>query len=402
MTDDHHSDLLPEGGGGDRLDVESSPAKSPRGWGQFWEGLVRMGLGEVALRVGTGLASLALILLVVWVMSNLYVKGSSPTSQQESAKAATIPTLTPTIHVDLSQLAELQPYTGGISRQADLHTILPTRPRFEIITYEVQPGDTLFTIAEKYNLRPQTMMWGNYLTLRDNPDTLRVGQKLNILPVNGVLYQWNAGDRLNKVAQYFSVKPEDIINFPGNNLDANTIGDYDKPNITVGATLVVPGGKREFSGWSAPVVTRKNPAAAKVLGPGNCGIINAGPVGNGTFVWPTKTKFISNPFSLEINHPAIDLPGYIGSPIAATDAGVVVYSGWNDWGFGNLIMIDHGNGWQSLYAHLSQINLACGAPVQQGQVIGLMGSTGNSTGPHLHFELRNDAYGKVNPLLFLR
>ncbi len=403
MTDDPLSGPLPQGDGtGDGREEQASPAASPRGWGQVWEGLVRMGLGELALRVGTGLASLALILIVVWVMGNLYLKSRAP-SPQEAAQAAPVPTITPTAYLPLGAMADLQPCSSGISRQADLHTILPTRPRYDITTYQVQAGDTLFTIAEKFNLRPQTMMWGNYDTLHDNPDTLRIGQELNILPVDGLIYKWNAGDRLTKVAQYFGVKPEDIINYPGNRMDPKTIGDYDKPNIAVGTVVIVPGGKREFNGWSAPTVTRKNPAAAKVLGPGNCGTILSGPVGNASFIWPVEgSHFISNPYSLAINHPAIDLPGFIGSPIHATDAGVVVYSGWNDWGFGNLIMIDHGNGWQSLYAHLSQINVACGAPVQQNQVIGLMGSTGNSTGPHLHFELRNDQYGTVNPVLFLK
>jgi murein DD-endopeptidase MepM/ murein hydrolase activator NlpD len=79
----------------------------------------------------------------------------------------------------------------------------------------------------------------------------------------------------------------------------------------------------------------------------------------------------------------------------------VVYAGWNDYGYGNLIILDHGNGWESRYAHLSQVNVSCGQNVGQGDVIGLMGSTGNSTGPHLHFELMNSTLGKVNPLDFL-
>ncbi len=403
MTDEPSpSQRSPEAGASDRQGEAAGATPKPGGWGRIWESLVHMGLGELALRVGTGLASLALILLVVWVMANLYLKDRNVPSP-ESARAASVPSITPTVHLELGELATLQPYTAGISRQAEIHTILPSRPRFEIATYVVQQGDTLFGIAEKYGLKPQTLLWGNYDTLKDNPDTLRVGQKLNILPEDGVLHTWTAGEGLNSVAKYYGVTPEAIINFPGNNLDPATIGDYSKPNIVAGTKLVIPGGKREFLSWSAPRVTRKDPAAAAVLGPGNCGMILTGPVGNGTFVWPTEgSHFISNPFSLEINHPAIDLPGFIGSPIHAVDGGVVVYAGWNDWGYGNMIMIDHGNGWQSLYGHLSQINVGCGQGVAQNEVIALMGSTGNSTGPHLHLELRNDAYGKVNPVLFLR
>jgi murein DD-endopeptidase MepM/ murein hydrolase activator NlpD len=91
----------------------------------------------------------------------------------------------------------------------------------------------------------------------------------------------------------------------------------------------------------------------------------------------------------------------MGSPVYATDAGVIVYAGWNDYGYGNMIIIDHGHDWQSLYAHLSTINVVCSQSVGQGDIIGAFGSTGNSTGPHLHFELMNTIYGKVNPWNFL-
>jgi len=81
---------------------------------------------------------------------------------------------------------------------------------------------------------------------------------------------------------------------------------------------------------------------------------------------------------------------------------VIVYAGWSDYGYGNMVFIDHGNGWQTLYAHLSVLNVSCGQGVGQGATIGAMGSTGNSSGPHLHFEMRSDKYGRVNPLDFLR
>ena len=402
MSDEPSTSQHPQDeGAGERQGDGEIPASNSKGLSRVWEGLVHMGLGETAMRVITGAASLALILLVVWVMANLYLKNNAPATK-ESVQAAAAPTITPTVHLALADLAVVEPYAGGISRQADIHTIVPTRPRFQILTYEVQTGDSLFGIAEKYNLQPQTMLWGNYDTLRDNPDNLLPGQKLNILPVDGVLHTWTAGEGLNSVAKYYGVKAEDILNYPGNNLDASGIGDFAKPNIAPGTHLIIPGGKRQFVSWSAPRVTRSNPAAAKVLGPGNCGVITSGPVGTGHFIWPTEgTHFISNPYSLALNHPAIDLPGFTGSPLHAVDGGVVVYAGWNDWGFGNMVMIDHGNGWQSLYGHMSQVNVHCGQGVSQGEVIGLMGSTGNSTGPHVHLELRNDVYGTVNPVQFL-
>ena len=106
-------------------------------------------------------------------------------------------------------------------------------------------------------------------------------------------------------------------------------------------------------------------------------------------------------YSPDTNHRGIDIAGNTGEAVWATDAGVIVYSGWNDYGYGNMVMVDHGNGWQSLYAHLSSIAVVCGESVGQGTVIGAIGSTGNSSGSHLHFELMNTSAGKVNPHDFL-
>ena len=132
-------------------------------------------------------------------------------------------------------------------------------------------------------------------------------------------------------------------------------------------------------------------------------MITAGYIGYGTFVWPTTETWLSGyDYSPETNHRAIDIAGDIGNPVFATDAGVVVYSNWNEAGYGNLIVVDHGNGWQSVYAHLDNYAKYCGDNVEQGEMIGTLGSTGNSSGPHLHFELRNEQYGAVNPWDFLQ
>src|SRR5665811_184709 len=162
MTDEPSESQTPQdAGAGERQGVEEMPTSSSRGVSRAWENLVHMGLGETVLRIGTGLASLALIALVVWLMANLYLKdrGAPP---KESVQAAAAPTVTPTVYLTLSDLAAPVPYAGGIPRQAEIHTILPTRPRFQILVYVVQKGDTLFGIAEKFNLKPQTMLWGNY------------------------------------------------------------------------------------------------------------------------------------------------------------------------------------------------------------------------------------------------
>ena len=165
--------------------------------------------------------------------------------------------------------------------------------------------------------------------------------------------------------------------------------------------MIIPGGKREFINWSAPRITRDDPSVAAVLGGGVCGSVDGGAVGIGYFIWPTNNHFLSGfDYSPATNHYGIDLDGETGDPIYASDNGVVVYAGWNDYGYGNMVVIDHGGGWQSLYGHLSQIGVECGANVYQGQVIGLMGSTGKSTGSHLHFELMSGDT-KVNPFSYL-
>lgn len=292
----------------------------------------------------------------------------------------------------------MEPTPGAsITRQLELHTIQPDRPRTEVITYRVKQGDTLFDIADKYGLQPETMLWGNYDILKDTPESLRPDQKLNILPTDGAYYQWKEGDTLDGVAASFKVSPDDIIEWPGNHL-----AGFEASEIAIepGTWLVIPGGKREIVTWQAPRITRSNPAVARYVGPGACGSVYSGPIGEGSFIWPTTLKYLSgNPYSSI--HPAIDIAGAVGNAVFASASGVVVYAGWNDWGYGYMIVIDHGDGWQTLYAHLSAINVGCGQGVRQGAVIGGVGSTGNSTGPHLHFEMQSDIYGKVNPYNFV-
>jgi murein DD-endopeptidase MepM/ murein hydrolase activator NlpD len=286
----------------------------------------------------------------------------------------------------------------GITRKNEIETIFPERPRIEVMEYQVQSGDTLFGIAESFGLRPQTLLWGNYSVLQDNPHSLRPGQNLNILPVDGTYYEWRTGDNLETVAHFFSVSAQDLIDWPGNSLAQ--ILDLNNPPIEPGTWLVVPGGVREFVTWSAPRITRSNPAVAKVAGPGACGSIYDGPIGEGYFIWPTTANILSGNDYTDY-HPGIDIAGSIGNAIYAAASGVVVYAGWNNYGYGYMVVLDHGDGWQTLYAHMSQVNVVCGQAAFQGNVIGGVGSSGNSTGPHLHFEMQSDVYGKVNPYNFI-
>lgn len=383
---------------GDVEETEKTPdiKKIEKGTLSRWaETLLQMGLGESMLRVGTSVLSLVAIAAVVWLVQMFF---SRAPDGQINAAAAQGPTPTPAVALDEGVPLALDVDFEGIPRMAQPFTTIPSRPRQELTTYTVQEGDTIFGISEKFGLDPETILWGNYAILQDNPHGLQPGQELNILPVNGTYYEWQDGDGLNGVASFFGVSVEDIINYPGNNLDVATIGDYARPNIQPGTMLIVPGGRREFVSWSAPLgITREDPALARVLGPGACDPISGGAVGYGAFVWPTNKHFLSGfDYSPKSNHWGIDIAGSEGEGVYATDAGVVVYSGWNNYGYGNMVMVDHGNGFQSLYAHLSATYRFCGQSVGQGEGIGAIGSTGRSSGAHLHFEIMTATY-KINP-----
>ncbi|MBM4423530.1 MAG: M23 family metallopeptidase [Chloroflexi bacterium] len=268
-----------------------------------------------------------------------------------------------------------------LTRQTDIHTNIPTRPRTDIQSYTVQTGDTLFGIAEKFGLAPETIVWGNPV-LKDDPHLLRPGQELRIPPTNGVLRDVQPGDRLDVLARYYQVTVEDIVNWPGNDLDP------DNPELVVGKVLMVPGGKREFVQFVIPTISKvKRNVLPKDAGPGQCpGGYTGGSVGSGFFAWPATNHWLSGN-NYWAGHLGIDIAAGTGDAIFASDSGVAVFAGWSNWGYGNMVVLDHGNGWQTLYAHLSQWNVSCGQSVFQGNLIGLAGSTGNSSGPHLHFEM---------------
>ena len=382
-------------GQGEKTDTRS---RQPSFLIRWMDNLVGMGLGESLLRIGTNLFSILAIVIVIMLVQAFYGQAQSPLTEntaQASGPAATAV-------VDIGSIPALDvPIFDGISRSAQIHTNVPSRPRQEISVYIVQEGDTVFGIADKFGLEPQTILWGNYNTLLDDPHSLKPGQELNILPVDGVYWEWLGGLTFGSWAEFYGVTAADIIEFPGNHIDPNTIGDYNNANIKNGTWLIIPNGKREFVNWSAPLgVTRENPASARVLGAGACDPTSGGAVGYGSYVYPTNKHYLSGfDYSEKTNHLGLDFAGNEGEGVYAADAGVVVYAGWNDYGYGNMIMVDHGNGFQSLYAHLNAFNVGCGQSVGQGEGIGAIGSTGRSSGPHLHFELM--AGTKVNPWSYL-
>ncbi len=373
---------------------EATPASQARvsgsrGLARWMQGLLQMGLGESLLRAATNIFTVLAIVLVVWLARMYSGQTTAHAENNGGSSSNEVPTLaaggldTSSLPTDLSSV--------GILRTTDIHTNIPERPRQDVVTYVVQDGDTVSGIADKYGLQPKTIFAANYSILEDDPHNLRPGQKLMILPVDGVYWEWLGGIPFSQWAAYFDVKPEDIINYPANHLDANAVGDPANANIKAGTFLIIPGGAYQYHtpGQIPLGITRSNPASAQVAGAGACPPVSGGAVGTGTFVFPTDKHYLSGfDYSTKTNHLGIDLAADLGANIYAADGGVVVYAGANSYGYGNMIMIDHGTGFQTLYAHLSQIFVSCGQSVTQGQVIGAAGATGNASGPHLHFEVR--------------
>jgi murein DD-endopeptidase MepM/ murein hydrolase activator NlpD len=272
----------------------------------------------------------------------------------------------------------------SIPRELQLKTNLPAdRPRLEPTTYTTQQGDALSLIAKKFNLKMESILYSSKGVIPyDNPDALAPGMKLTIPPVDGLIYKWQDNDTIQKVADEFDAKPDDIINFPGNNIDLTN------PQIKPGTVITIPGGKRQLTDWTTlmPTQGRVNNGSTGTsdFGSNSCG---GGPVDN-TFGWPANNHSISgNDYSP--SHLGIDIAANQGDPIYAAAAGIVTMAqGGDNYGYGNVIQIDHGNGFVTLYAHLSQINVSVCQIVGQGAVIGLAGATGNAFGAHLHFEIR--------------
>ena len=252
----------------------------------------------------------------------------------------------------------------------------------EIRTYTVQPGDTIFAIAQRVGLEPETLQWANP-ALETNPDLLSIGDQLKIPPSNGVLHTVRTGDSLNGIAQRYKVSVDAITGFAANNVvDANS-------SLVLNQEVFVPGGVKPFNTVAKVAVA---PRASAQL-PYN--ILK----GSGAFEWPATGQLTQYYWN---GHRGIDVASWVGNSVKSADSGYVVEvsGGWSS-GYGLHVIVDHGNGFQTLYAHLSSAYVSMGENVSKGQQIGAVGNTGNSTGPHLHFEVRYQGVGQ-NPLSYLR
>jgi murein DD-endopeptidase MepM/ murein hydrolase activator NlpD len=244
----------------------------------------------------------------------------------------------------------------------------------QISTYIVRSGDTTASIAQMFGVTENTIRWANDINSKQG---VKVGQELIILPISGVEYTVKKGDTIKSIATAFNADQGEILSY--NNFDSSA-------DLVAGDQIIIPNGEISAK-VSTPTKTSSSPtktSPSKQIS--NSGVI-AGwlmrPIKGGV-----KTQGIHG-------HNAVDLASSLNTPIMAAAAGKVIIAkqgGWNG-GYGNYVVVSHPNGVQTLYAHMNNIAASVGESVSQGQVIGYMGSTGDSTGVHVHFEVR----GAVNP-----
>lgn len=252
-----------------------------------------------------------------------------------------------------------------------IQTTISEKPRDQVITYAAVKGDTLSTIAEKFGVSIDTIKWSNDI----KRDSLSIGQEIKIPPVSGIVHKVKEGETVQSIAKKYKTESQKIVNFP-----FNDFADLDTFALSVGQTLVVPDG-----------VMPEALAIARPLPPAFAG-------GSGQLLWPAGGIITQYPVWY---HMAVDIANSSAPGIAAAGAGTVTLVEYLRYGYGQHVIVSHGDGLSTLYAHLSEIYVKPGDSLARGQILGRMGGTGRSTGTHLHFEVRKNGV-VVNPLPFLK
>jgi len=277
-----------------------------------------------------------------------------------------------------SALAEFTPPSAVLSSldlsEYGIQTQVSEKPRDQTVTYEIQKGDTLSTIAEKFSVSVDTIKWSNDI----KKDGLIAGDTLKIPPVTGLVVKVNEGDTVYSLAKKYKTDAQKIVNFP-----FNDFSDLDTFALNVGQTLIIPDGVMPSA---APVARARFSVST----------LSAG--GSGQFIWPTTGVISQYPIWY---HMAYDVANPASPPVMAAGSGTVILAQYLTYGYGRHVIVDHGDGLATLYGHLIEIYVNAGDVVSQGQVIGKMGSTGRSTGTHLHFEVRRNGV-PVNPGSYLK
>jgi len=350
-------------------------------------GADRQAVVSLTGRFSAHLAILILVLLTGFIGRVALAQMSFATAPEPASQAAAESVATPTAVITTTVPIQRHLATQArrlVFRQALPHTDIPERERLEVITYTLQSGDNIFTIAERFKLSPYTIVWSNMEILQGAPWLVQPGLTLRIPPVDGAYHTVAAGESLESIAENYDVASALLYN-QWNDIES---GD----SLCEGMMLVIPGGTGEDVEWEPPPPPPSSPGiAAATASWGACGDLSvSGPGANGWFILPTGSYAVSGWYFADPRNPShigLDYKCSLGDPIYATDNGVVIFSGWGG-GYGNLVRVSHGNGYQTYYGHFDSIAVGCGTPVYQGQILGYCGTTGWSTGPHLHYEIR--------------
>ncbi|MDP2632020.1 MAG: M23 family metallopeptidase [Candidatus Uhrbacteria bacterium] len=306
---------------------------------------------------------------------------SSVSYREQSAISSFARGVDSSTYEDVSSLSLIS--GGTISAPAISESAASNVAREEIETYVVESGDTLSSIAEGFGINVNTLLWANDLTVRS---VLQLGDELVILPVSGAYHTVKSGDTLSRIASNYDVTADEILSY-------NKLASAD--DLVIGEKLIIPGGS-----VSAPVISRST-AFSQVFSPTTSTTTtstSASTVGSGTMIWPTDLRVITQYFGWA--HTGLDVDcGYTNDNYAADD-GIVEYSGWKG-GYGNTVDINHGNGIVTRYGHHASLYVSAGQQVSKGQAIGRCGTTGRSTGTHLHFEVISGGRF-MNPLEYIR
>ena len=269
----------------------------------------------------------------------------------------------------------------AFSREGQTHQTIKTRTRTKTIKYTVKPGDSISVIAEKFGITVSTILWENNLS---SYSVIRPGDELSILPVSGLNHIVKKNENLSLIAKKYGVEISKIKEY-NKNINIHS--------LKIGEKILIPGGKKSSYAPYKPKTYSGFSAIKSMVKPAN-----ARPVPGNKMQWPTKATIITQYYSWR--HHGLDIAGPIGTPLYAADSGVVEVAGWGR-GYGNQIVINHGGGKKTRYAHCSKFYVKKGDKVSKGQTIAAMGSTGWSTGPHVHFEVIINGV-RYNPLGYIR
>lgn len=280
--------------------------------------------------------------------------------------------------------------SNGTTFQYDPFTVISgDRPRSEFLQYTAVQGDTINSVAERYNLQSESIAWCND---RRIIQVLRPTDVLQIPPVDGVCHRvlGTREETVSQIATQYQIDdPYMIIDSPYNY--PNLVGVAPDDILPGGKNVFIPSGQGESITWNPGRAEERNTdgsVRSVTFAPGQPGSCGAVEPSGGTF-WANPLPNGAWVRGYYAGHTGLDLSASTGTPIRAANGGRVIFSGWSRWGYGNAVVIEHGSVLSTLYGHMSSISVGCGQFVNAGDVIGAVGNTGNSSGPHLHFEIRN-------------